>query len=170
MFMVKKFHLNCLVLCIKPYLIKRPSYGKILTSNIALKRWHKMAKMVTSNKKMFWNCDSDRHKRECDSKLPARTWISPHYLYWWVVKFWWGAYLLPLRRCHFNLAKVPKVPKVGTLHSYTEIAKLISCVFWVCFKLSWCLLLKAAVFLTSHLLTRKKEDFTQSEWIIWWLF
>ena len=53
MFMVKKFHLNYLVLFIKPYVIKRPSSGKIWTSNMALKQRHKMAEMVISNIKMF---------------------------------------------------------------------------------------------------------------------
>ena len=43
----------CLVLFIKPYLIKRPSLGKIWTSNMALKQWHKMDEIVRSNIKMY---------------------------------------------------------------------------------------------------------------------
>ena len=37
------------------------------------------ADMVTSDRKMGWNCDIDREKRKDNSNIPTAKWIPPQY-------------------------------------------------------------------------------------------
>ena len=68
---------------------RRPCYGIIPTSNIALKQPHRTAEMTRIDTKIGQNCDSDSDRENCkySSKIPTATWLPPQYEKWQVLKF-----------------------------------------------------------------------------------
>ena len=68
---------------------RRPCYGIIPTSNMALKQPHRTAEMTRIDTKIGQNCDSDSDRENCkySSKIPTATWLPPQYEKWQVLKF-----------------------------------------------------------------------------------
>ena len=56
---------------------EKQCHGKIPTSNIALKWWHKTNEMATDDVKIARNCTSDKDRCKTNNKMPTGTGFPP---------------------------------------------------------------------------------------------